>query len=138
MPRKQKTLFIIKPDSVKRNLIGRILSRAEEAGFRVLNLRYLRLSKKDARKFYYVHEGKPFLPELVKYMSSGPCVPVLLEKANAIADLRELIGATDPQKAKPGTIRADFALSMTKNSVHASDSPKSARFEVKFFFKNSR
>ena len=135
MPKKQKTLFIIKPDAVKRNLIGRILSRAEEAGFKVLNLKHLRLTKKEARKFYYVHAGKPFLPELVKYMSSGPCVPVLLEKINAIADLRELIGATDPQKAKPGTIRADFALSMTKNSVHASDSPKSARFETKFFFR---
>ena len=135
MPKKQKTLFIIKPDAVKRNLIGRILSRAEEAGFKVLNLKYLRLTKKETRKFYYVHEGKAFLPELVKYMSSGPCVPVLLEKANAIAGLRELIGATDPKKAKPGTIRADYAVSMTQNSVHASDSPKSAKFEIDFFFK---
>jgi nucleoside-diphosphate kinase len=135
LPKKQKTLFIIKPDAVIRNLIGRILSRAEEAGFKVLNLKYLRLTKKDARKFYYVHEGKPFLPELVNYMSSGPCVPILFEKVNAIADLRELIGATDPKKAKPGTIRADFAVSMTQNSVHASDSPKSAGFETKFFFK---
>jgi len=135
LPKKQKTLFIIKPDAVKRNLIGRILSRVEESGFKVLNLKYLRLTKTEARQFYYVHEGKPFLPELVKYMSSGPCVPILLEKANAIADLRELIGATDPKKAKPGTVRADFAVSMTMNSVHASDSPKSARFETKFFFK---
>jgi nucleoside-diphosphate kinase len=138
LPKKQKTLLIIKPDAVKRNLIGRILSRVEEVGFKVLKLKYLRLTKKEARKFYYVHEGKPFLPELVNYMSSGPCVPVLLEKANAISDLRELIGATDPQKAKPGTIRADFAISMTQNSVHASDSVKSAKFEVKFFFRKSR
>ncbi len=135
MTRKQKTLFIIKPDAVKRNLIGRILSRAEQAGFKVLNLKYLRLTKTEARQFYYVHAGKPFLPELVKYMSSGPCVPILLEKANAIADLRELIGATDPKKAKAGTIRADFAVSMTQNSVHASDSPQSARFETTFFFR---
>lgn len=134
MPKKQKTLLIIKPDAVKRNLIGRILSRVEEAGFKILNLKYLRLTKKEARKFYYVHEGKSFLPELVNYMSSGSCVPALLEKADAIADLRELIGATDPKKAKPGTIRADFALSLTQNSVHASDSPKSARFETRFFF----
>ena len=135
MPKKQKTLFIIKPDSVKRNLVGRILSRIEEAGFMVLNLKYLKLTKQQAGRFYYVHKGKPFLPELVKYMSSGPCVPVLLEKPDAIADLRKLIGATDPKKADPGTIRADFALSLTQNSVHASDSPHSAKFETKFFFK---
>lgn len=137
MPKKQKTLLIIKPDAVKRNLVGRILSRVEEEGFRVLNLKYVRLAKKDAARFYYVHRGKPFLPELVNYMTSGPAVPILLEKANAISDLRELIGATDPKKAKPGTIRADFALSMTQNSVHASDTAQSAKFETDFFFKNS-
>lgn len=137
MPRKQKTLLIIKPDAVKRNLVGRILSRVEEKGFRVLNLKYVRLTKKEARQFYYVHEGKPFLTVLVNYMSSGPVVPILLEKANAISDLRKLIGATDPKEAEPGTIRADFALSLTQNSVHASDSPGSARFETEFFFQNS-
>jgi len=135
LSKRQMTLLIIKPDAVKRNLVGRILSRVEEAGFKVLNLKYLKLTKQQAGKFYYVHEGKPFLPELVNYMSSGSCVPVLLEKVSAITDLRELIGATDPKKADPGTIRADFALSMTQNSVHASDSPKSARFETEFFFK---
>jgi nucleoside-diphosphate kinase len=129
--------LIIKPDAVKRNLVGRILSRVEEAGFKVLNLKYLRLTKRDARRFYHVHQGKPFLPELVNYMSSGPAVPALLEKTNAITDLRELIGATDPKQARPGTIRADLAVSTTKNSVHASDSPKAARFETRFFFKNN-
>lgn len=137
MPKKQKTLLIIKPDAVQRNLVGRILSRVEEEGFRVLNLKYVQLAKEDAQRFYYVHKGKPFLSELVNYMASGPAVPILLEKANAISDLRELIGATDPKKAKPGTIRADFALSMTQNSVHASDSARSAKFETNFFFKNS-
>jgi len=134
LPGKQKTLLIIKPDAVKRNLIGRILRMVEEAGFRVVNLKHLTLSKNTAGKFYHVHKGKAFLPELVEFMSSGPCVPVLLETTGSIDRLRELIGATDPAKALPGSIRKMYALSMTMNAVHASDSVKSAKFETKFFF----
>lgn len=134
----ERTLFIIKPDAVGRNLIGKIIARIEEARFRVRNLKMVRLTEAEARRFYYVHEGKPFLPELVQFMSSGNVVPMVLEKENAVSGLRTLIGATDPKEAAPGTIRADFATDKGKNAVHASDSLESAKFEIDFFFGNER
>jgi nucleoside-diphosphate kinase len=131
----QKTLLLIKPDVVQRNLIGEILRRAEKAGFQIAELKMVRLSLHQARRFYAIHRGKPFYDELVKYVSSGKVVAVLLGKKNAVRDLRELIGSTDPRKAKRGTIRRDLALNTTENSVHASDSLKNAKMEIEFFFK---
>lgn len=110
------------------------MAQVEEAGFKILDLKMLKIRKAKAQKFYGVHNGKPFYKELVNYISSGTIVPILLEKENAIADLRELIGNTDPSKAAPNTIRKNFALSTTENSVHASDSIKTFEFERKFFF----
>lgn len=130
----EQTLLIIKPDAVRRNLIGKIISRIETAGFKIVAMKIVHLSEMEARKFYYVHEGKSFLDELVKFMSSGRVVPMVLEKESAVNDLRLLIGATDPSEAARGTIRSDFAIDKGKNSVHASDSLESARFEIDFFF----
>lgn len=138
MPKKERSLLILKPDAVKRNLVGKILTQVEEAGFKILDLKMLKIKKEQAKRFYGVHNGKPFYKELVNYISSGTIVPILLEKENAIADLRVLIGNTDPAKAAPDTIRKNFALSITENSVHASDSKKSFDFESKFFFKNKK
>ena len=131
----QKTFLMIKPDAVQRNLIGEILRRVEKAGFEIVELRMVRLSPYQAKRFYAIHKGKPFYDELVKYVSSGKVVAVFLRKKNAVKDLRELIGSTDPRKAKRGTIRRDLALNTTQNSVHASDSPKNAKMEIEFFFK---
>ena len=138
MPKKERSLLILKPDAVKRNLVGKILTQVEEAGFKILDLKMLKIKKEQAKRFYGVHNGKPFYKELVNYISSGTIVPILLEKENAIADLRVLIGNTDPAKAAPNTIRKNFALSITENSVHASDSKKSFDFESRFFFKNKK
>lgn len=138
MPKQERSLLILKPDAVKRNLVGKILTQVEEAGFKILDLKMLKIKKEQAKRFYGVHNGKPFYKELVNYISSGTIVPILLEKENAIADLRVLIGNTDPAKAAPDTIRKNFALSITENSVHASDSKKSFDFESKFFFKNKK
>lgn len=129
--------MIIKPDAVSRNLIGEIVSRVEKARFKIKALKMVQLKPAEARRFYAVHEGKPFLDELVAFMSSGPVVPMVLEKQNAVADLRKLIGATNPAKADPGTVRHDLALDMGKNSVHGSDSPENAKVEIEFFFPNS-
>lgn len=133
----EKTLLIIKPDAVSRNLIGEIVSRVEKARFRIKAMKMVQLKPAEARRFYAVHEGKPFLDELVAFMSSGPVVPMVLEKENAVADLRKLIGATNPAKADPGTVRHDLAIDMGKNSVHGSDSPENAKVEIEFFFPNS-
>lgn len=130
----EKTLLIIKPDATRRNLIGHIIGRLEKARFRIVEMKTVRLTKDKARKFYAVHEGKPFLDDLTTYMASGPIVPMLLEKENAIADLRTLIGATDPGKAACGTLRNEIGIDVQNNSVHASDSPESAAFEIPFFF----
>ncbi|MBD3257757.1 nucleoside-diphosphate kinase [candidate division GN15 bacterium] len=130
-----RTLLIVKPDATKRNLIGHIVNRIERAGFNVVEMRMERLTEEQARKFYAVHEGKPFLNDLVAFMTSGPVVPMVLEKDNAVADLRTLIGATDPAKADCGTIRQEMAHDIEKNSVHASDSPENAKTEISFFFK---
>lgn len=138
MPKKERSLLILKPDAVERNLVGKILAQVEEAGYKILDLKMLKIKKEQAQKFYGIHNGKPFYKELVNYISSGTIVPILLEKENAIADLRVLIGNTDPAKAEPNTIRRNFALSITENSVHASDSKKSFDFESKFFFKRKK
>ena len=130
----EETLFMIKPDAVRARKVGVILSFVEDAGFEILEARMVRLKPEEARRFYAVHEGKPFLDDLVSFMSSGPAVPCLLRRQNAILALRALIGATDPKEAKPGTIRALHAESKQLNAVHASDSPESAPAEIQFFF----
>ena len=129
-----RTLLIIKPDATKRNLIGHIISRLERASFKIVELRMLKLKKEQARKFYAVHEGKPFIDSLVKFMCSGTITPMILEKDNAVKDLRKLIGATDPANAERGTIRFEIAKDIEKNSVHASDSDANAKKEISFFF----
>jgi nucleoside-diphosphate kinase len=129
----QQTLMMIKPDAVQRNLIGRILERVESAELRVVRIRMVHLLPQEARRFYRVHEGKPFLTSLVSFMSSGPIVALVVEGENAVPRLREVVGATDPAKAAPGTIRKDFALSIERNSVHASDAEETAREEIAFF-----
>lgn len=124
--------MMIKPDAVARNLVGRILSRVEESGLRVTRLRMLHLKQEEARAFYRVHEGKPFLDSLVAFMSSGPIVVGVLEGEGAIGRWRELMGATDPARAAVGTIRKDFAESIERNAVHGSDAPETAREEIAF------
>ena len=133
----EETLFMIKPDAVRARKAGLILAEVEKAGFEIVGMRLVRLRPEEARRFYAVHEGKPFLDDLVAFMSSGPAVPCRLRRQNAILALRELIGATDPKEAKPGTIRALYAESKQNNAVHASDSPESARVEIPFFFGDS-
>jgi nucleoside-diphosphate kinase len=130
----QRTLLNIKPDAVERNLVGEILRRIEAKGYRIVALRKLRLRPEEARAFYAVHSEKPFFDELVEFISSGPCVPVVVEGDNVIEGIRKLIGATDPAKAEEGTVRKDFAESITRNSVHASDGPDTAAVEIGFFF----
>ncbi len=129
-----QTLAIIKPDAVERGLTGRILARVEEAGFRIRALRTLHLSEAQAREFYAVHRERPFYESLVTFMTSGPVVPVLLEREGAVAALRDVIGATDPAEAREGTVRALFAESKERNSIHASDAPETAAREIRFFF----
>ncbi|MFQ5499128.1 MAG: nucleoside-diphosphate kinase [Candidatus Zixiibacteriota bacterium] len=129
-----RTLLIVKPDATDRNLIGHIVARLERARFKIVEMRMVYLTSDKARKFYAVHEGKPFLDSLVAFMSSGPAVPMVLEKDNAVDDLRTLIGATNPEQAACGTIRNEIALDIEKNSVHASDSLDNAKKEIAFFF----
>jgi nucleoside-diphosphate kinase len=128
------TLTIIKPDAVARNLTGRILARLEEEGFRIRGIRMLRLTESQAREFYAVHSERPFYESLVAFMTSGPVVPVLLEREDAVATLRRVIGATDPAEAEEGTVRALFAESKERNAIHASDAPETAEQEAAFFF----
>ncbi len=130
----ERTLTIIKPDAVARGVIGQIISRFEQAGLKVLAARLLRLSPAQAGGFYIVHKERPFYASLCAFMTSGPCMPIVLEGENAIVRLRDLMGATDPAKAAPGTIRRDFAASIEANAVHGSDSPESAGFEIPYFF----
>jgi nucleoside-diphosphate kinase len=125
---------MIKPDAVEANNIGPILAMMNKAGFKVRAMKYLRLSKEQAGQFYIVHKERPFYGELVDYMSSGPIVAAILEKDNAVADFRKLIGATDPTKAEEGTIRKMFAKSIAANAVHGSDSDENAEIEGNFFF----
>ncbi|MFQ5454342.1 MAG: nucleoside-diphosphate kinase [Candidatus Zixiibacteriota bacterium] len=129
-----RTLLIIKPDATERNLTGHIISRLEKARYKIIEMKMMKLAEQDARRFYAVHEGKPFLDSLVKFMTSGTVVPIMLEKDNAVTDLRTLVGATDPQKADCGTIRYEIGVDIEKNSVHASDSDENAAKEIQFFF----
>ncbi|HYM81020.1 MAG TPA: nucleoside-diphosphate kinase [Candidatus Limnocylindria bacterium] len=130
----ERTLFIVKPDAVERNLIGKILAHVEERGFRIVEGRYARLTREEAQTFYAEHSARPFFNDLVEYMTSGPVMLTCLERESAIATLREVVGATDPKDAAPGTVRQLFGESKQMNSVHASDSPPSAERELKLFF----
>jgi len=133
----ERTLSIVKPDAVSKNVIGQIYSRFEKAGLRIVAARMLSLSQTQAEGFYAVHRGRPFFRDLVKFMVSGPIVVQVLEGEDAIAKNRELMGATDPKKAAKGTIRADFAESIDANAVHGSDGPETARTEIGYFFSAS-
>ncbi|HUP00688.1 MAG TPA: nucleoside-diphosphate kinase [Gemmatimonadota bacterium] len=130
----ERTLAIIKPDAVSRNLIGRIIAHLETAGFVARRMRMTRLSVEEARAFYAVHAEQPFYDSLVRLMTSGPCVPIVLERQDAVTGLREVIGATDPAWAEEGTIRRLYAESVERNAIHASDSPANAEREIGFFF----
>lgn len=130
----ERTLSIIKPDAVAKNVVGQILSRFEEAGLRIAATKKTRLSRVDAEAFYAVHKDRPFFGELVEFMISGPVVVTVLEGENAMAKNRDLMGATDPKEAAAGTIRADFADSIDANAVHGSDSLENAEIEINFFF----
>ncbi|MCI6988948.1 MAG: nucleoside-diphosphate kinase [Campylobacter sp.] len=130
----EQTLSIIKPDAVKKGVIGKIIDRFESNGLRVAAAKKLQLSRCEVGKFYEVHKERPFYSELVDFMTSGPVVVMVLEGENAVAKNRELMGATDPKKAEKGTIRADFADSIDANAVHGSDSLENAKIEINFFF----
>lgn len=131
----EKTLSIIKPDAVAKNAIGAIISRFEKSGLRVAGAKMVHLTKSQAEQFYAVHKARPFFPALVSFMSSGPVLIQVLEGPNAIAKNREIMGATNPKDAAPGTIRADFADSIDHNAVHGSDAADTAKQEIAFFFK---
>ena len=130
----QRTLLIIKPDAVAKNAIGNILMRLEADGFVIRELRKVQLTQEKARQFYEVHKERPFYGELVEFMTSGPAVPTVLERDDAVAHLRQFIGETDSTKAATGTIRAEFGTDVQCNAVHASDSPENAANEIEFFF----
>jgi nucleoside-diphosphate kinase len=129
-----KTLTIIKPDAFGAGKAGRIVAHLEDAGFRVLGARVMRMTRSQAEAFYEVHRGRPFYAELVEFMSSGPCMPMILERADAVAELRKVIGATDPAEAAPGTVRKLYAENKGRNAIHASDSDENAAREASFFF----
>ncbi len=129
-----RTLTILKPDCVRKQLIGAVIDKIERAGFRIVAMKKTKLTKETAGAFYSVHRQRPFYGELVEFMSSGPCVPMILEKENAVEDFRKLIGATDPAEAEEGTIRKLYADSKGENIVHGSDSDENAQIESSFFF----
>ena len=129
-----RTFTMIKPDAVKAGNIGNILQMINAAGFRIVGMKYLQISKQQAEKFYEVHAARPFYGELTEFMSSGPIVAAILEKENAVADFRKLIGATNPAQAEEGTIRKKYAASVGENAVHGSDSDENAQIEGNFFF----
>ncbi len=131
----ERTISIIKPDAVAKNVIGEIYARFEKAGLRIIAAKMLHLSKEQAGAFYAVHKERPFYGELINYMTSGPIMVQVLEGERAIAKNREVMGATNPKDAAPGTIRADFATNITENAVHGSDGPDTASAEIAFFFK---
>ena len=132
----EQTLSIIKPDAVERNLDNEIKEMFKNKGFSILKEKKIQIEKSEAEKFYKVHETKPFYNDLCAYLSSGPIVVMILEKENAVLSNRELMGATNPKEAKEGTIRKKYGVSIDKNSVHGSDSPKNAKIEIEFFFKD--
>ena len=129
-----RTLAILKPDAVRKDYIGQIVTKITEAGFKIKGIKMVRLTKDSAGGFYEVHKERSFFNELMDYMTSGPCVPIALEKENAIEDFRKLIGATDPSKAEEGTIRKLFAKDITENAIHGSDSDENAAIEIAHFF----
>jgi nucleoside-diphosphate kinase len=130
----QRTLAIIKPDAVQRRLAGKILQRIEDAGFSVRAMRRIHLSKQQAEGFYDVHRARPFFQSLTEFMSSGPCIVLVLESDDAIKKWRTLMGATDPAKADAGTLRKEFAESIERNATHGSDAPETAAYEIGYFF----
>jgi len=130
----ERTFAIIKPDAVERKLAGKILDRIEGNGFTIVGMKKIHLSKSQAEGFYYVHSERPFFNDLCTFMSRSPVIVLCLEKKNAIAEWRSLMGATNPSNAEPGTIRKDFAVSLEENSAHGSDAPETAAFEVPYFF----
>ena len=131
---RERTLSIIKPDGVSRNLVGTVVKRLEEDGLKIVAMKMIRMSKSDAKGFYKVHEGKPFYESVTDFMSSGPCVVMALEGEDAIERYRKIMGATNFKDAEEGTIRREFATDIEKNVVHGSDSQESARFEIGYFF----
>ncbi len=133
----ERTLTILKPDCVRKGLIGEVTKRIQEAGFSILAMKMTRLTKDTAGGFYAVHKERPFYDDLCEFMSSGPCIPMILEKENAIEDFRTFIGATNPAEADEGTIRAEFADSVGENIIHGSDSVENGRLEAAYFFAES-
>ena len=129
-----KTLAILKPDAVRKNLIGQIITKITDAGFKIKGIKMVKLTRESAAGFYEVHKERGFFNDLLEYMTSGPCVPIALEKENAVADFRKLIGATDPNEAEEGTIRKLYAESKAYNIVHGSDSDENAKIEILHFF----
>ena len=132
----ERTLAIIKPDAVKKRIVGKILDRIEEEGFQLVEMRMVRLTKDEARGFYAVHKEKPFFEALTDFMSSGEIIVMVLERENAIAHWRQVMGETDPSQAKVGTLRRTYGFSIERNSVHGSDSPQTVEIEISYFFKN--
>jgi len=130
----ERTFAIIKPDAVERGLSGKIISKIEEAGFSIVGMKKIRLTKEKAEGFYHVHRERPFFNDLCTFMSRSPVIVMVLEKENAIAEWRKLMGATNPANAEPGTIRKEFAKNIEENSVHGSDAPETAAFEIPYFF----
>lgn len=133
----ERTLCILKPDAVKKNVIGEIVAMLTDNGFNILGMKMLHLAQRDAEAFYAVHKERPFFGDLVEFMTSGPVVTIALEKENAVADYRTLIGATDPAEAEEGTVRKRFASSKGENAVHGSDSVENGKIEIGFFFAES-
>ena len=133
----ERTLAILKPDCFEKNIHGKVIQHIIDAGFEIKGMRLLKLTEDSAKKFYEVHKERPFYNDLVAYMTSGPVIPMCLEKQNAVAEFRKLIGATDPANAEEGTIRKLYAESVERNIVHGSDSPKNAKKEIAHFFKES-
>lgn len=129
-----RTLAILKPDCVEKNLIGDVIQKINQAGFKILAMKMVKLTNDSAGGFYEIHKQRPFFNDLLAYMTSGPCVPIALEKENAVADFRKLIGATNPENAEEGTIRKLYAESIEKNIVHGSDSDENATLEISHFF----
>ena len=132
----QRTLAILKPDCLRKNLIGKIIKRIEAEGFKIVAMKLVKLNSKTAGEFYAVHKERPFYYDLVSFMSSGPCVPMVLEKEHAIEDFRKVIGATDPAEADLGTIRKMYADNKEQNIIHGSDAPETATYEIGYFFSN--
>lgn len=130
----QRTFTILKPDTVKAGNTGRIIDRLIKEGFQIRAMKLIHLTKPQAEGFYYVHKERPFFASLVEFMSEGPIVPIVLEAENAIEKLRKVMGATDPAKADPGTIRKEFATNIERNAIHGSDGPDTAAFEIAYFF----